>query len=150
MVLFVRSIRLHKRPMILARLLCLTLMLVLFANPVLAVVSTSMGCSGQGCCCTNNGPEPTVKISANTDKNSACCSPRASIPCRVTTNSLPVAPPALTQATQRGTADTIHLLPSGFIAAMSDQSHRLSISIHDTGSTIPAPPLYLQSCRLIC
>ena len=136
--------------MILARLFCLTLMMALLANPVLAVVSSSMDCSGSCCCCVDTGPEPTVKISGNSDMNSACCSPTGSIPCRMTTGSLPEAPLALIQATQWAPHDSIPILMSGSNAAMSAQSHRLSISKRDTGTTIPTPLVYLQSCRLIC
>ena len=145
-----RPIRLHKRPMIIVRLFCLTLAVALLANPVLAVVSASMDCDGACCCCTDTGGEPTATISSSTDRDSACCGPTGSVPCRMTAGSLPDAPVALIQATQRASSDTGTMLMSRSDASMSAQAHRLSISTRDTGATIPTLLLYLQSCRLIC
>jgi hypothetical protein len=150
MVPDMRPIRLHNRPIILARLLCLVFMLALLANPVLAVVSTAMGCSGTLCCCADTGLSPTLKIGDDTDTNSACCSPTGSIPCRVTTASLPDAPLALIQTAQRAPHDTIQLLSSGFDAAVNPQTNHISSSRTDTDAVIPTAPLYLQSCRFIC
>jgi len=134
----------------LARLSCLTLMLALLANPVLAVVATSLDCNGQGCCCADTGRSPTPKISSTTNMNAACCSPMGSMPCHMTTDSLPNAPLALIQATQRGTADTIHLIPNGFNAALNPEANHLSILWIDTDAIIPVSPIYLQSCRFLC
>jgi hypothetical protein len=150
MVPTMRPVRLHNRPPILARLFCSVLMVALLANPVLAVVPTSMDCGGPLCCCVDTGLSPTLKISGDTDTRSACCSPAGSILCRMTTGSLPDAPLALIQTTQRPPHDSLAMLTSGSNAAMTAQSDYRFISKRDTDSTIPTPPIYLQSCRLIC
>jgi hypothetical protein len=134
----------------LARRICLALIVVLLANPVLAVVSTSPDCDGRCCCCEDTGRAPTPKISSNTAMRSACCGPTGSIPCQMSAGSLPDAPLALIQTTQLTLADTIHLLPGSSDEEVSPQSRHLSISSIDTGAIIPITPLYLQSCRLIC
>jgi hypothetical protein len=143
-------IRLHKRSRFIARLFCLALMMVLLVDPVLAVVSVSMDCDGRCYCCENTGGEPTATISSNTDMDSACCGPTGSIPCRMTAGSLPDAPVALIYATQQASSDTVTMLISRSDASVSAQLHRLFISTRSSGTTIPTPPLYLQSCRLIC
>ena len=150
MVPSMSPIRLHKRPIMLARLFCLTLMLALLANPVLAVVANALDCNGQGCCCADTGRSPTPKISSTTGMNSACCRPTGSMPCHVAADRLPDTPLALIQATQRDTADTFQLLPSGSNAAPSPQSNPLSIARIDKGAMIPTSPIYLQACRFIC
>ncbi len=143
-------IQLHTRPIRLARLFCLTLMLALLANPVLAVVATALDCNGKRCCCADPGPSLTPSIRSDKDMGSACCRPTASMPCHVAADRLSDTPLALIQASQRDTVDTIQLLPSGFNAAQSPQSVRLSIVRIDTGAAVPTSPIYLQACRFIC
>ena len=145
-----QPVHLHKPKIILARLFCLVLMVTLLASPVLAVVSTAMDCGGRCCCCADSAHGPTPTIGGNTVMNSACCGPTGSIPCHLSAGRLPVAPLALIQTTKSSLSDTIHLLPGNSNAGVSPQSHHLSISRIDTGAIIPIPPLYLQSCRLIC
>lgn len=149
MVPDMRPAQLHKPTIILVRLCCLLLMAALLANPVLAVVSTSMDCGGQ-CCCADTGHGPTPTIGSNTDTNSACCGPTGSTPCHLSAGSLPDAPLALTQTTKSTLSDAVHLQSGSSNAGVSLPSHRLSISKTDIGAIIPLPPLYLQSCRLIC
>ena len=150
MVPVMKSVRLHKRLMIQARILCLMLMAALLANPVLAVVSTAMDCNGQCCCYADTGHAPTTQISSDTDMNSGCCVPTGSTRCHISAGSLPDTPPALIQTTQESPFNTIHLLLSKSNPAICPQPYRLSISWVDTGPVIPTPPLYLQSCSLIC
>jgi hypothetical protein len=150
MLPFMRPIQLHQRPITLVRLFCLTLMLALLANPVLALVATSPGCDEQPCCYTDTVPEPPPKISGGTDKNSACCHPTGSMPCHVATDRLPDTPLALIQATQRDSAHGLHLLPSGANAAPTPQANHLSIVRIDNGTIIPTSPVYMQTCRFIC
>ncbi|MCB2149240.1 MAG: hypothetical protein KQI81_22355 [Deltaproteobacteria bacterium] len=145
-----KPIRLNNRPMILARLFCLVLMAALLANPVLAAVSTAMDCGGQCCCCADTGHGSTPTISGNTDMNSACCGPTGSIPCHLSDGRLPNAPPALIQTAKSSLDSTIFLLPGNRNAGVSPRPRHLSTSRIDTGTIIPIPPLYLQSCRLIC
>ena len=149
MVPVMRPIRFHRRPMILARLVCLALMMALLASPVLAVVSISMECGGP-CCCADTGPAPTATIRVNADLNSACCGPTQSTPCGMTAGSLPNVPLALIRATQRDNADAIHLLPGGFNAAVNPRSNHLAMPRIDTGENLATSRLYLQSCRFIC
>ena len=150
MVPAMKPVRLNNHPIILARHFCLMLMVALLANPVLAVVSTAMDCGGRCCCCVDSGHGPTPTISGNTDINSACCGPTGSIPCHLSAGRLPEAPLALIQTTKSSFSDTIHLLPGNSSAGGSPRSHHSSTSKIDTGTIIPIPPLYLQSCRLIC
>ncbi len=145
-----KPVQSHKPSLTPARILHLVLMVALLANPVLAAISTSMDCDGQCCCCSDTDNEPTLIIRNKADINSGCCNPAGSIPCQMSTGSLPDAPLALIQTAQTAPFDAIHLLLSSSNATVSDRSHNFSISRIDTGATIPTPPLYLQSCRLIC
>ena len=150
MVTLMQPHRVHKHPLTMARTICLSLMVALLANPVLAIVLPSMDCDSQCCCCTETGRTTTPTISGNIDRKSVCCEPTGSHPCHMSAGTLPDAPPALIQTMHETPVDPIHLLMRGSNAAACAQAGHLSTSAIDHGPEFPCPPLYLKTCRLIC
>ncbi len=149
MVPAMKPVRAHNRPMVLGRLLCFALVVILLANPVLAVVLTAMDCKGQCCCSPGKGSGLTTTIISNRLASSGCCGPTGSVPCQLSSGTLPDAPLTLIQTNQEPSANAIRPLPSNRAAACPQPSSR-PIAWVAAGPEFHPPPLYLKTCRLIC
>lgn len=140
----------HIRPILAGRFLCLMVMAVLLANPVLATASATLACNGKCCCCANAGDTAAVTIRGITPARAACCRPTDAAPCNMSAGGLPDAAPALIHTPDRHSTDPTHLL-SGNCRAAADllQSPPLGSRVNMVLG-LPDPPLYLRTCRLIC
>jgi len=131
-------------------MICLAVILVLVANPVLAAVAASMDCTGQCCCCAGPGRVPATVIGSAADGNAGCCGPSGSTACHMSAGGLPAVPPVLIQTAHPSPVDAIHPLPgSGSTAALRSYDRHPTASV-DTVSGPCRLPLYLEACRLIC
>jgi hypothetical protein len=130
-------------------MICLMVTVLLLANPVLAAVAVSMGCTGQCCCCAGTGQAPLTTLSSATDRDDGCCGPAGSTPCHMSTGTQPDVPPVLVQTAQSPPVDTIHLLHDNDIDVASP-SIRIPASPVDTDPERHPIPLYLKTSRLIC
>jgi hypothetical protein len=140
----------HHRPLLAGRLLCLTVMAILLANPVLATVSATLACNGQGCCCADAEQTAAVTIRSIAAKKAACCRQAESAPCRMSSGNLPDAVPALVHTPDRQSIDPVHLL-SGCCRTAADLLPFPSPGSRFTGvPTFSGSPVYLRTCRLIC
>jgi hypothetical protein len=139
----------HPHPMSTARLLCLTVMTILIANPVLAAVSAALACDGR-CCCADAGEAAAVRIRSLAPTQADCCRPTEAAPCNMSPGSLPDPAPALVHPPDRQTTDPVQLL--------SADSHTAADLLPSTapGSRVTGvpdlsdPPVYLRTCHLIC
>jgi hypothetical protein len=140
----------HNHPIMAGRFLCLMVMAVLLANPVLATVSATLACNGQCCCCANAGDTAAVTIRGIASARAACCRPTDAAPCNMSAGGLPDAAPALIHTPDRHSTDPTHML-SGNCRAAADllQSPPLGSRVNMVLG-LPDPPLYLRTCRLIC
>jgi hypothetical protein len=151
MVSAMKAVRSHKRPTRLGHMICLTVMVLLLANPVLAAVAVSMDCTGQCCCCASSGQAPlTTTIGSTIDMDDGCCGPAGSTPCHMSTGTRPDVEQVLVQTAQPSPADAIHLLHANHITVASPPSTRIPASSVDTNPERHPIPLYLKTCRLIC
>jgi hypothetical protein len=64
--------------------------------------------------------------------------------------SLPDTPPAWIHSPTRLVADPIHPLPGNHLPAVDRWRFNIPCSRVDIVLTLPQPPLYLRTCRLIC
>ncbi len=139
----------HNRPILAGRFFCLMVMAILLANPVLAAVSAALACNGR-CCCTDAEESAAVTIRSVTPAQADCCRPTDAAPCHMSAGSLPDTAPALIHTPDRQTTDPIQLL-AGSSHTAADLLPFTSPGSRVAG--VPAlsdPPLYLQTCRLIC
>jgi hypothetical protein len=139
----------HNRPFLAGRLLCLTVMAILLANPVLAAVSAALACDGQCCCCADAGETAAVAIRSISSAQAACCRPADAAPCRMSAGSLPDTAPALVHTPDRQSTDPVQLL-AGIRHTAADLLPFTFPGSRVAG--VPAfsdPPLYLRTCRLI-
>ncbi|WP_372682766.1 hypothetical protein [Desulfosarcina sp.] len=139
----------HNRPILAGRFLCLMVMAMLLANPVLASVSAALACNGR-CCCTDSEVTAAVTIRSVTSAQAACCRPTDAAPCNMSAGGLPDPAPALVQTPDRQSTDPVQLL-SGNSHTAADLLPFTSPVSRVTG--VPAlsdPPVYLRTCHLIC
>lgn len=140
----------HNRPFLAGRLFCLTVMAILLANPVLATVSAALACNGQGCCCAEFKETAAVTIRSIAPAQAACCRPMDAAPCNMSDRDLTDVAPALVLTPDRQSNDPLHLL-SGNCRTAADLLPSTSPGSRLTGvPTFSGPPVYLQTCRLIC
>jgi len=139
----------HNRPILAWRFFCLTVIAILLANPVLAAVSAALACNGR-CCCADAEESAAVTIRSIAPAQAACCRPTDAASCRMSSGSLPDTVPALVHTPDRQSIDLVHLL-SGNCRPVADLLPFTSPGSQFTGvPTFSGPPLYLQTCRLIC
>ena len=139
----------HIRPIWAGRFLCLMVMAVLLANPVLASVSAALACNGR-CCCTDGEETAAVTICSVTSAQAACCRPTDVAPCHMSAGSLPDTSPALIHAPDRQSTDTVYLLSGNCPTATDLLQPSPPGSWFTMVLALPDPPVYLRTCHLIC
>ncbi|MEE4112068.1 MAG: hypothetical protein V2I40_04585 [Desulfobacteraceae bacterium] len=140
----------HHRPIMAGRLLCLMVLAILLANPVLATVSAALACNGRCGCCADAEETAAVTVRSLVPANDACCRSTDTTPCNMSARELPDAAPALVPTPDRQSTEPIYPLVGNCCTAADLLQSPHPGSRVNMVLALPDPPLYLRTCRLIC